>query len=125
MCLLQSSPTLRNHVNCSPPGSSVHEILQARILEWVAPSSSTGSCSPRDGTQVSCLLHLPAGSLPLAPPGKPMEVLAPCKDTTCNDASHGLWCVEPNIWPILRNIKKKRRERCYRNIRNQVNLTFT
>ena len=33
-------------MNCSPPGSSVHGILQARILEWVAISSSRGSSQP-------------------------------------------------------------------------------
>ena len=37
----------------SPPGSSVHGILQARILEWVAVSSSRGSAQPRDWTHVS------------------------------------------------------------------------
>ena len=42
-------------VDCSPPGSSVHGILQARILEWVAISSSRGSSRPRDGTYVSCI----------------------------------------------------------------------
>ena len=40
-------------VDCSPPSSSVHEILQARILEWVAISFSRGSSRPRDQTQVS------------------------------------------------------------------------
>ena len=40
-------------VDCSPPGSSVHGILQARILEWVAISFSRGSSQPRDQTQVS------------------------------------------------------------------------
>ena len=40
-------------MDCNPPGSSVHEISQARILEWVAISSSKGS-SPRDQTRVSC-----------------------------------------------------------------------
>ena len=39
----QSCPTLRDPVDCSPPGSSVHGILQARILEWVAISFSRGS----------------------------------------------------------------------------------
>ena len=39
---LQSRVTLRDHMNCSPPGSSVCEILQGRILEWVAISSSRG-----------------------------------------------------------------------------------
>ena len=40
-------------VDCSPPGSSIHGILQARILEWVAISFSRGSSRPRDRTQVS------------------------------------------------------------------------
>ena len=41
--------------NCSLPGSAVHGILQARILEWVAISSSGGSSPPRDQTWVSCI----------------------------------------------------------------------
>ena len=49
MCLVaQSCRTLCNPVDCSPPGSSVHGILQARILEWVAMPSSKGSSQPRD-----------------------------------------------------------------------------
>ena len=43
-----------NPMDCSPPGSSVHGISLARILEWVAISSSRGSSRPRDWTQVSC-----------------------------------------------------------------------
>ena len=39
----QLSPTLRDPMNCSPPGSTVHGILQARILEWVAISFSISS----------------------------------------------------------------------------------
>ena len=46
--------TLFITMDCSPPGSSVHGILQARILEWVAISSSRGSSRPRDQTCVSC-----------------------------------------------------------------------
>ena len=46
--------TLCNPMNCNPPGSSVHGILQARILEWVAILFSRGSSWPRDWTQVSC-----------------------------------------------------------------------
>ena len=42
-------------VDCSPPGSSAHGILQARILEWVAISFSKGSSQPRNQTQVSCI----------------------------------------------------------------------
>ena len=51
----QLCPTLCDTVDCSPPGSSVHRILQARILEWVAISFSRGSSRPRDRTQVSCI----------------------------------------------------------------------
>ena len=51
------------------PGSSVHGILQARTLEWVAMPSSRGSSQPRDRTQVS-LGSLQVDSLPSEPPGK-------------------------------------------------------
>ena len=55
---LQSCLTLCDPMDCSPPGSSVHGILQARILEWVARPFSRGSSRPRDWTHVSlCLLH--------------------------------------------------------------------
>ena len=50
---LQSCPILCNTMDCSPPGSSVQGILQARILEWVAMPSSRGSSRPRDPTHVS------------------------------------------------------------------------
>ena len=46
-------PTLCDPLGCSPPGSSVHGIFQARVLEWVASSSSRGSSRPRDRTQAS------------------------------------------------------------------------
>ena len=49
----QSCQTLCDPVDCSPPGSSIHGILQARILVWVAISFSRGSSPPRDWTQVS------------------------------------------------------------------------
>ena len=42
-------------MNCSQPGSCVHGILQARILEWVAIPFSRGSSWPRDGPLVSCI----------------------------------------------------------------------
>ena len=50
---LQSSVTLCDLMDCSPPRSSVHGILQARILEWVAMPSSRGCSRPRDRTCVS------------------------------------------------------------------------
>ena len=50
-----SCPTLCNPMDCSPLGSSVHGISQARILEWVAMPFSRGFSWPRDQTRVSCL----------------------------------------------------------------------
>ena len=56
MCsFAQSCPTLCSPVDCSPPGSSVHGIFQARILEWVAISFSRGSSHPRDQNHLSCI----------------------------------------------------------------------
>ena len=46
--IAQSYPTLCHRMDCSPPGSSVHRILQARMLEWIAISSSRGSSRPRN-----------------------------------------------------------------------------
>ena len=50
---LQSCPTPRDPMDCSPPASSVHGVLQARILERVAVSFSRGSSQPRDQTCIS------------------------------------------------------------------------
>ena len=47
MLVTQSYPTLCRPMDCSPPGSSVHGILQARILEWVAIPFSKGSSQPQ------------------------------------------------------------------------------
>ena len=54
MRVTQSCLTLCDPMDYSPPGSSVPEVLQARILEWVAISFSRGSSQPRDQTWVSC-----------------------------------------------------------------------
>ena len=77
---LQSCPTLCNPRDCSPPDTSVHGILQSRILEWVARPSSRGSSQPRDRTQVSikhakeeaclCVPCTAGRLLPFAPSGK-------------------------------------------------------
>ena len=50
----QSCPALCDPAGCRPPGSSVHWILQARMLEWVATSFSRGSSPPKDQTRISC-----------------------------------------------------------------------
>jgi len=56
----------------SPPVCSVHGIIQAGILEWVAISFSRGSSQPRDQTQVS---HIAADALTSEPPGKPNQLV--------------------------------------------------
>ena len=54
MCVkAQSRWTLRNPMDCNPPGSSVHGIVQARIMEWVAIPSSRRSSRPGDYTRIS------------------------------------------------------------------------
>ena len=53
--IAQSCQTPCNPIDCNPPGSSVHGILQGRILEWVAVLFSKGSSQLRDQTQVSCI----------------------------------------------------------------------
>ena len=73
MCakLLSLCPTLCNPIDGSLPGSTVHGILQAKILEWVAlllgisPTQGSNPC-------LFYLLNLQACSLPLVPPGKPI-----------------------------------------------------
>ena len=70
--LLQSCPTLCDPMNCSPPDSSVHGILQASIPGWAAMPSSRGSFQPRDGTCVSWESCTAGGFLTAEPPGKPI-----------------------------------------------------
>ena len=55
MLVAQLCPTLCDPKDCSPPDSSVHKILQTRILEWAAIPFSRGSSRPRDWAQVSCI----------------------------------------------------------------------
>ena len=65
---LQSCLTLCDPIDGSPPGSSAHGILQAKILKWVAILYSRGSFPPRDRTCFLLLLHWQVDYLPLAPP---------------------------------------------------------
>ena len=51
----QLCSNLCSYMDCGPPGFSVHEILQARILEWASLSSSKRSAWPRDQTRISCV----------------------------------------------------------------------
>ena len=70
---LQLCLTLCDLMDYSLPGASVHGILQARILEWVAVPSSRGSSWPRDGTHISCSSHTAGEFFTAEPPGKPSE----------------------------------------------------
>ena len=71
-CLVaKSHPTLRDPTDCSPPGSSVYGISQARILEWVVISFSRGSSRPRD--QI-CASYLGRGFFTTDPPGSPFAL---------------------------------------------------
>ena len=76
MCLVvQLWLTLCNHMDWNPPGSSVHGILQARILEWVAISSSRESSQPRDRTHVSCVSCIAEILYPLSHLGSPPRAM--------------------------------------------------
>ena len=85
-CLVaKSGLTLCDFMDCSLPGSSVHGIFQARILEGV-PFPSRGDL-PDPGIE-SRLLHGQAGSLPLSQQGSPAQTLAPCKKAAEAAASY-------------------------------------
>ena len=63
-------------MDCRPPGTSVHGILQARILEWMVISFSRGSFQPRERIRVSCVCCTASVFLTTEPPGvaiKPTE----------------------------------------------------
>ena len=70
----QSCSTIWDLLGCSPPGSSVHGIFQARILEWVAISSSRRSSWPRIEPISPVSPALQADSLPAEPLGEPIYI---------------------------------------------------
>ena len=116
--VVQSCLTLCDTMECSPPGSSVHGILQARILQWVAIPFYRGSSQLRDQTQVSrtrgrfftvwasrealynnislqlilhmtaCTLYSPTPILPSSLPSPHWEPLANFKHKSVTDFSH-------------------------------------
>ena len=72
----QSCPTLCNPMDCSPPGSSVYGILQARILEWVAIPSPGDLSDPRSKPSPFVSPAFAGGFFTTTPPEKPLKVLA-------------------------------------------------
>ena len=89
---VQSCLTLHDPVDCSLPGSSAHGILQARIPEWVAISSSSRPPQPRDQTRVSCIscIGRPVFFLPLGLLGKPPVPEKPAKNVGISTLPSGI-----------------------------------
>ena len=71
---LRSCLTLCDPMDCSLSGSSVHGILQAKVLEWVAMPSSRGSSRPRSQTHISCGSFIVGGFFTAKPPEKPRNL---------------------------------------------------
>ena len=98
MCakLPQSCLTLCNPMDSSSPGSSVHGILQARILGWAAISFSRGSFWPRDWIHISWSLALAGGFFTTEPPGNTWTYILGVHNSTYNNglglkAPEDLW----------------------------------
>ena len=70
-CQVASAPPTLRPVDCSSPGSSVHGILQAKLLEWVAMPPSRWPSLLRDRSRVSCGSWIAGGLVTAEPPGKP------------------------------------------------------
>ena len=87
--LLQLYITLCDPVDCSPPGSSVHEILQERILVWVAMPSSRASFWPRNWTYLSWDSCIAGGFFTTESPGKSTLLFTGC------------YIPHKNLWMIL------------------------
>ena len=104
----QSCLTLCDTVDCSPAGSSIHGILQARILEWVAISFSRGSSLPRDWTQIS---HIAGRFFSSWAKGSPKDLLAISPDLALPFAALGnqlsTFCLHKSIDFLILNISNK------------------
>ena len=117
VCLVaQSCQTFWDPMDCSLPGSSVHGILQARTLEWVAMPSSRASSQPRDQTQVS---RIARRFLESEPPGKPEKWNIACHISKQGCHSYR-WLQLSNIsqW-ALRALKKEKNTCPLRYVRLQ------
>ena len=104
----QSYPTLCDFMDCSPPGSSIHGILQARILEWVAIPFSRESSQPKSRSSA-----LQANSLLSEPPGNLDAGERSQRDTWklwgdeyvhCLDCGDGLGCIYVKTSHIMLSI---------------------
>ena len=98
--LLLSQVQLFDPTDCSPPDSSVHGTSQARILEWVAMSSSKESSWPRDRTFVYCFAE---GFFTTEPPGKPYDAISFSKKKKRNKLDEPTWINLKGIMPNERS----------------------
>ena len=80
-------------MDCSPPGSSVHGINQARILEWIATPSSRGPSQPRDRTRVFCIA------------GRFFTIWAKGKHLTHCESTCNWFCHRPETWGAHRRFR--------------------
>ena len=112
---LQSYLTLCERMDCTPSGSSVREILQARILEWVAMPSSRRFSQPRGQTPISLSPAL-ANMFFLAPPGKsmriymsPMTPICYCQKfiATFSLKPFAIFVIGWNVWDAIFQNRKK------------------
>ena len=113
MCVCLVIVQLCDSMDRSPPGSSVHEILQARVLEWVAISSSRGSSSPRDQNWVSynsCLCR--RNLLPLSHLGNP--VIHTCDGILAWKFSHVTTWVNPGNTVLSETVRSQKDKYCAR-----------
>ena len=98
----------------SPPGFSVHGILQARILEWVAMPSSRGSSPPRNQTQVSCGFCIASRFFTTEPPGKLKEA-----EHQRNDAFELWW------WRKLLRVLGQQGDQGYQSFLKEINPEYS
>ena len=118
---LQSCPTLCDPMNCSPPGSSVHGILQARMLQWEAMPVSRGSSWPRDRTCVFCVSCIAAGFFY---PWATREAQREHKQYKCKKKLQVVskFRIHPHQRVLLRNCKSKphTRRKCFQSIYDKI-----
>ena len=95
---LQSCPALCHPMGSSLPGSSVHGICQARILEWIAMPSSRGSSWPRDQTCVSMSPALGGGFFTTSATWEAQYIHGPSLNHPCFHCS--TWPHSPVSWSL-------------------------
>ena len=100
MCV-QSCLTLCHHMDGSPLGSSVHGIISARILEWIAISSSRGSFRTRDRGCITCVSCITGEFFTTEPPGNPLSWRLPDSLSTTPDRAKMRLTPQLNIHWVL------------------------